>query len=85
MSELNPNHPVTREMHEQWHKICILLMRKMGVREVVISVDEVVRMAEDDEGCAITIRADDFRGIILQIVSPGEAERLARKEGGLPV
>lgn len=43
MDELNPNHPVTREVHDQWHKICFLLMRKMGVTEIAISPDEVTR------------------------------------------
>ncbi|HVW78532.1 MAG TPA: hypothetical protein VHB45_13030 [Alloacidobacterium sp.] len=83
MSELNPNHPVTRSMHDQWHKIAALLMRKMGKDHVVISPSEVVQAHAGFEG--ITIRFDDLIGIELKIVSEAEAERLARQEGGLSV
>lgn len=84
MSELNPNHPATREAHDQWHKIAFLLMRKMGKDRVVITPREVEQFANDDGG-AITIRFDDVIGIELRIVNCDEAGRLARAEGGLPV
>lgn len=84
MNELNPNHPVTQEVHDHWHKIAFMLMRKMGKDRVVITPQEVERFANDDGG-AITIRFDDTIGAELRIVSCEEAGRLARSEGGLPV
>ncbi len=29
--EVNPNHPMTQLARSQWHKICALLMQKMGM------------------------------------------------------
>ena len=85
MTELNPNHPVTQSVHDQWHKIVALLMAKIGSRRVVISPDEVKRFAEEGDGNNITIRFDDCLGIELRLVSDNEAVRLARQERGLPV
>jgi len=77
--ELNPNHPVTRETHDLWHKIAALLVMMKGGR-VTIPESEIPKM----EGKAITIKFVDGIGIELSIVSMEEGERLAKKEGGLP-
>ncbi len=79
--ELNPNHPAVRGAADHWHKIAALLMKKLGKRRVTISPREISEL----EGMAITIRFDDNIGIELQLVTMEEGERLARKEGGLPV
>ena len=81
--QLNPNHPVTKEVHEHWHKIAALMMFKMGVKKYVISPDEVFRAFKEDLN--ITVKFSDEQGIILTLVDSTEAERLVRKEGGLPV
>lgn len=39
--ELNPNHPVTKEVHQQWYKIAALLMFKMGKVSVEITSKEI--------------------------------------------
>lgn len=77
--ELNPNHPVTREAHDLWHKIAALLVMREG-DSVIIPESDIARM----EGKAITVRFTDGVGIELNIVSMADGERLARKEGGLP-
>ena len=79
--ELNPNHPVTIEVHDHQHKIAALLMVKMGVTKTVITLDEIHKL----EGLNIAIHPDDRVGIQLFLVSDKDADRLARKEGGLPV
>jgi hypothetical protein len=81
--ELNPNHPVTSAMSEQWHKIVVLLMMKFNKPHIEITVDEIEKLASSNLG-AVTIREKDNK-IILDLVSWKEAERLARQEGGLPV
>lgn len=81
--ERNPNHPVTREMHDQWHKIALLLMMQMGETKVMIPAGLLTKMAEENEGGAVTIRFSDD-GIHLEIVDAAEADRLAHFEGGLP-
>jgi len=80
--ELNPNHPVTQSMSNQWHKIVALLMRKFNQSHVELSEGEVMAFAESGAG-AVTIRERDG-AIHLDLVSWEEAERLAREEGGLP-
>jgi len=39
--ELNPNHPVTTEVREQWHKLCALVILKSGVRDVTITAQDI--------------------------------------------
>jgi hypothetical protein len=79
MLELNPNHPVTREAHDLWHKIAALLVMREG-GSVTIPESEITLI----EGQAITVRFTDGVGIELNIVSMEEGERLAKAEGGLP-
>jgi hypothetical protein len=82
VSELNPNHPVTRTVHELWHKICALLLLKFGEPHVVITLNDMMRLNDDD--IAITIQ-EFGDGIHIRLVSMADGERLARKDGGLPV
>lgn len=44
-SELNPNHPVTMAVSDQWHKIVALLMYQRGETEVEIPVETIARFA----------------------------------------
>lgn len=80
--EMNPNHPTTHAVRDQWHKIAMLLVLMMGERKVVIPADMVSNLADVD-GAAITIKFTDA-GIHLEIVAAEEADRLAHQEGGLP-
>lgn len=80
--ELNPNHPVTRTMAGQWHKIVALLMAKFGHTHIEITSEEITN-ALAGEMKAVTIRERD-NAIVLDLVSMKEAERLAKEEGGLP-
>ena len=77
--ELNPNHPVTRESHDLWHKVAALLVMQEG-GHVTIPESEIRKL----EGQAITIKFVDGVGIELNLVSMAEGERLAREAGGLP-
>ena len=83
-SELNPNHPVTQEMRNMWHKIAAVLLRKFGKTKVLITVEDFAAMDEFLQGGAICIHPS---GDILEVflVDAAEAQRLAREEGGMPV
>lgn len=83
MSEVNPNHPVTQSMRDQWHKIVVLLMQKMGVTETVIPMQELVTF-ESSSHRFITIQFDDSKGIMLKLLTEKEAMELAAKAGGMP-
>jgi len=78
--ELNPNHPVTQSLHDQWHTLCAFAVLKAG-GHVVISMADLKSMPV---GSTITVQELDD-GIHLRIVDRATAERLARKEGGLPI
>lgn len=81
--EINPDHPVTRKTHDQWHKICALLMQKFGVTDVKLTESDIAKLGEFDGKLAVVIeeRATYLR---VRIVSMEEGERLAKQEGGLP-
>lgn len=87
--EINPNHPVTQEVHDHWHKIAALLLLKItGGKKgkiVRISVADISRMADEsgDLGAIVLQERGDY--MELRMVSRKEAERLAKQEGGLPV
>lgn len=77
--ELNPNHPVTQQMHDQWHKLAALAVMKAG-GHVVISMEDLGRLPP---GGGITVQELDD-GLHLRLVDARTAEVLAKKEGGLP-
>ena len=83
MSEINPNHPMTQEMHDQWHKIVAILMLKAGAREVLITEDDVALLAAEGDGAAVTVK-NTPGGLLLRIVDRETGQRLARENGGLP-
>lgn len=80
MSELNPHHPVTESMRDQWHKIAALLMRKLGQTHVIITEADIADIGEADVCVIIHDKAD---GIHVRLVGRAEGERLAREHGGL--
>ena len=83
MNEKNPNHPVTRTMHDQWHKIVAILVARSASGKIEISEEEIARWAEKFDGYSVVIK-DSNHKLTLWLVDEKEGERLARKEGGLP-
>lgn len=79
MSEINPNHPMTSAMREQWQKLCAILIAKRGGHET-ISLDDIKLIAEEK---AISIQEID-NVIHLRLIPIEEAQLLAREHGGLP-
>jgi hypothetical protein len=88
--EINPNHPVTREAHDHWHKIAALLLMKITGGDK----NKVVRISVAEIELHIAERGGDMGAIVLQergdymelrMVDSAEAQRLAKQEGGLPV
>lgn len=65
--ELNPNHPVTRKMHDHWRKLAAVMVNRTLEKTTVITLDEVQQM----DGLAITIK-ETAAGTELKIVEEGE-------------
>ncbi|CAJ0698738.1 hypothetical protein [Ralstonia holmesii] len=85
MSEINPNHPTTAAARDQWHKLCALVLHKLG-GEAVITSEDITDLGEEfarGGGPAIVMR-ETHRGIELSLISMEKAEDLARQHGGLP-
>lgn len=89
MKELNPNHPVTREVHDHWHKLCALALHKLGVSKVTISSADIEAFSRkwagrNGQDGAITVQPKGDL-LTLELVNGDDAAELARKAGGLPV
>lgn len=83
MRELNPNHPVTAQMREQWHKVLAVLMCRLGMTEFEITSEALVAFERDYPGGAVVADARNGR-FIVRLVTAEDGERMARAEGGLP-
>jgi hypothetical protein len=84
MEELNPNHPMTRKMHTEWHKLCALLVYKFGRGlEVQITSTDIVEFSRSGV-CNITVESPAEDILRLRLVDDFTAAQLARREGGLP-
>ena len=83
MKEINPNHPVTRTVHDHWHKVAAMLLFKLSRHEKVVITPEDIEQA-NREDINIVIKDADNK-ITVYLVNKEEGERLARQAGGLPV
>ena len=82
MSEVNPNHPVTEMARSEWHKVVGLMMQRHGLTEFEVTSADVERLGAADAAVVM-----DCRGgrVVVRLMPLKEGERLARREGGLPV
>jgi hypothetical protein len=86
-AELNPNHPVTRTLHDHWHKIAAILLMKLIAddgrhAELEITEQDVIDLTEM-LGPGGAIIADTRGGrLVLRAVTGDEAAALAREAGG---
>jgi len=76
--ELNPHHPTTKSVHDQWHVICALLMLKFNSRHVVITLADIEK--SKGENIAIQELGD---GLHVRLVDDNEASRLVKMHGGV--
>ena len=82
MSELNPNHPVTQAVHDQWHKIAGILMMKLGTNAIEITSEDVQALGDEERAIVADCRGGH---LIVRLVTMEEGARLAKREGGLPI
>ena len=79
--EINPNHPMTQALHDQWHKLAALIMVKTGTDHIVLTVDDIKHLPGN-----LFISAQELHdGLHIRFVDEQTAYRLAREHGGLPV
>lgn len=81
--EINPNHKVVRQAHDQWHKIAALIMVKLGKTELELTMADVNKIAAGNVNIVLDARGERETGILrVRIVDDKTAESLARQEGG---
>ncbi len=78
--ELNPSHPTTQALSDQWSKIAAILIRKMGTTHVIITQADIEALSNTSSNIAVR---EDEEGIHLRLVDNVTAEKLARGNGGL--
>jgi hypothetical protein len=78
--ELNPNHPVTKSAHDQWHKILAVVMLKLNVTHVEITVEDVACLG-DGTSAVVVQEINDVMHV--RVVTMEEGRKLAKAEGGL--
>lgn len=81
--ELNPDHPVTHGMREQWHKLLAILLykyRDVLPRDVVLTSDDI-RAIEQFDPQACVVAHDKADGLHLRVVTRREGEYLAAEFG----
>lgn len=71
MTEINPEHPVTKEMREQWQKIVALIMHKLQIKEIRITSEDIKRMGDDK---AVVVEAhNDTLTVMFMTLKAAEA------------
>lgn len=81
MINLNPNHPVMRAAESQWHAVLDCVLIKLGERHVHITPEDIAAV----EPGTLAIALEELKdGLHVRLVPMAEAERMARREGGLP-
>lgn len=84
MSELNPNHPVTQEMHDLWHKMVAVLLWKFCDGKFMFTNEDAEKFAKAMDGSVVIVHAHRAN-LELKIVTEAEAMRLMsdlEAEGG---
>lgn len=60
--ELNPNHQVVRQAHEQWHKVAALIMVALGRTELHITMADVEKIAAGNVNIVLAARGEAQTG-----------------------
>jgi hypothetical protein len=77
MDEINPSHPVTKSLHDQWHKLCMILLDRLG-EEQIITITDVELFAAKYPDHAI-LAHDQKDGLHLKVVTMAQARRMGAK------
>ena len=82
LAVLDPNHPVSREIANHWHKIAALILWKLGRTELHISLEDVRAFGNAQR--YVVLHAQD-ESMAISLVDKEAGERLAAEAGGLPL
>jgi len=80
----NPNHPTTRAVDGQWHKLLAMAMNKLGIDEVALSMDDLDALISRNVHVVVIDGVAGDGLLHIRLVDQAKAEAMARREGGLP-
>jgi hypothetical protein len=80
MVELNPEHPVTAGLHDQWHKMVGILIHKYKLKDVVITAEDIKNLESAFEGAPAVVMHARKNGIHLFLCTEDEGARIMKKE-----
>ena len=78
--EINPEHPVTKAVHDDWHKIVAILLHKLGIQEIAITANDIDKLMRAFPDMPTVILRAEGEILRLQLVSLEEGKRAAAKE-----
>lgn len=82
--ELNPNHKVVRQAHDNWHKIAALIMVKLDLKELELNQADINKICGGNINIVLDARKESETGnLTVRIVDDKTALKLAREAGGM--
>lgn len=78
--EVNPEHPVTKAAHENWHKICALIMAKLNLKHLSIPLEFLMKWADNPKPSNIVLR-DTGISLELTLADEEETKRIVKEYG----
>lgn len=79
--ELNPNHKVTAGLRDEWHKIVAIALHKQGIKELVITWDDILAFSGNTKHNTI-VAQEKADGLHIYLTGEAEALELIAKAGG---
>lgn len=80
-NSFNPEHPTSKALHDNWHKVAAIIMHKMGITETVITQEDLRAFQAQPNMHILADGQDD--GIKVSLVTEAEARRIASEAGGV--
>lgn len=71
----------TNDTNDEWQKALVMVMRKLGIVEILIEqkdIDSIINADEDARPCPLLFQQDD--GVHVRIVTVGEVRAMQEKE-----
>ncbi len=85
MGEINPEHAVTKAMHDQWQVIVALLLSRESNLGTVITMREIESLETlFPTGNAVVLVHEKKDGLHLKLISKDLAEQIAKDEATQP-
>ena len=73
---------VVNMMEDQWHKVVALIMQKHGIEKVIITAEDIQKMAELN---GAVVAHESVAGLEISLLDSAAAKRMALKTGNFHI